>query len=78
MLGGRLPMPDHVLGDGGLRHRDCNLQQFSVHAGELPSEGWRGSFSGSDCELLEIHTVVLQDGDSSNSNTVETPCAARR
>jgi len=24
------------------------------------------------CELLEIHTVVLQDGDSSNSNTVET------
>src|SRR6202022_539782 len=40
--------------------------------GELPSEGWRGSFSGSDSELLEIHTVVLQDGDSSNSNTVET------
>jgi predicted phosphoribosyltransferase len=46
--------------------------------GELPSEGWRGSFSGSDSELLEIHTVVLQDGDSSNSNTVETPCDARR
>jgi hypothetical protein len=41
--------------------------------GELPSGGWRGSFSGSDSELLEIHTVVLQDGDSSNSNTVETP-----
>jgi len=23
--------------------------------GELPSEGWRGSFSGSDSDLLEIH-----------------------
>ena len=70
-------MLDHVLGDRGLRHRDSNLQQFSVN-GELPSEGWRGSFSGSDSELLEIHTVVLQDGESSNSNTVETPCDARR
>jgi hypothetical protein len=33
----RLRMPDHVLGDRGLRHRDCNLQQFSVNAGSSPA-----------------------------------------
>jgi hypothetical protein len=30
-------MPDHVLGDRGLRHRDSNLQQFSVNAGSSPA-----------------------------------------
>jgi hypothetical protein len=31
-------MPDHVLGDRGLRHRDSNLQQFSVNAGSSPAK----------------------------------------
>jgi len=30
-------MPDHVLGDRGLRHRDSNLQQSSVNAGSSPA-----------------------------------------
>jgi hypothetical protein len=30
-------MPDHVLGDRGLRHRDSNLQQFSANAGSSPA-----------------------------------------
>jgi hypothetical protein len=30
-------MPDQVLGDRGLRHRDSNLQQFSVNAGSSPA-----------------------------------------
>jgi hypothetical protein len=30
-------MPDHVLGDRGLPHRDSNLQQFSVNAGSSPA-----------------------------------------
>jgi hypothetical protein len=64
-------MPDHVLGDRGLRHRDSNLQQFSVNAGSSPSEGWRGSFSGSDSELLETHTFVLQAVPTKESILIE-------
>jgi hypothetical protein len=30
-------MPDHVLGERGLRHRDSNLQEFSVNAGSSPA-----------------------------------------
>jgi hypothetical protein len=37
-------MPDHVLGDRGLRHRDCNLQQFSVNAGSSPARAGEAHF----------------------------------
>src|SRR5258708_8936570 len=36
-LGGRFPVPDHVLGDGCLRYLDSNLQQFAVDARRTPA-----------------------------------------
>jgi hypothetical protein len=36
-LGGRFAVPDHVLGDGCLRHLNSNLQQFGMDARSSPA-----------------------------------------
>jgi len=36
-LGGRFPVPDHVLGDRGLRHQNTEFQEFAMDARSSPA-----------------------------------------